>query len=251
MKYKALLIDFDNTLVLFNEDKFLASYAKLAYPYFKDLFDTSTFFQKILASTLNMLNNDGRMTNAEVFSRDFIKDVPQLSFDECNSRFEQFYLKSFSQLGKEVTAIPQGRHLIKRVLDEGMQVVIATNPIFPEIASRHRLEWANLADLEITLLTHAQNMSYCKPYPEYYRQILSLLHRQPEECLMAGNDPVSDMAASDLGIATFLVNLDQEKGRLGIISKQIGRSTNEKTTQSKFQIDGQGSLKELEQFILT
>ncbi len=247
--FKALLIDFDNTLVLFNEDQFLVSYAKLAYPYLQDLFDESTFFQKLLQSTLQMIHNDGRMTNVEAFTHHFIADTSALSYDECINRFQKFYEGSFHQLESTVTIVPYGRPLIERALKEGLQVAIATNPIFPELATQIRIGWANLADLDISLMTHAENMSYCKPRLEYYQTILDMINQEPENCIMAGNDPISDMAASDLGIATFLVDLDQEQGRLGILSKEVGNSAKKGLQASQYRIDGSGTLCDLEHFL--
>ncbi len=248
MTIEALLIDFDNTLVLFNEDQFLLSYAQLAYPYWQDFFDESTFFQKLLQSTLQMIHNDGRMTNDEAFTNNFIAETPKLSYFECTTRFHQFYKESFQQLSKIVKEVPYARQLIQQVIDAGIPVVIATNPIFPELATQIRISWANLSDLEITLTTHSENMSYCKPRPEYYQTILEIINQKPQDCLMAGNDPRSDMSASVIGLKTFLVNLDREKGQLGILSKEIGKST-KINPQSQYQVDGSGTLEDLEQFI--
>ncbi len=249
MAKKALFIDFDNTLVLFNEDQFLGYYAKLAYPYMQDFFDESTFFQKLLQSTLHMIHNDGSMTNVEAFTHNFIAGTPTLSYDECINRLQKFYEESFDQLGSIINVVPYGRELLERVLAEGLQVVIATNPIFPELATKIRIGWANLSDLKITLMTHAENMSYCKPRPEYYQTILDMIHQQPEDCVMAGNDPISDMAASNLGLRTFLVDLDQEKGRLGILSKEVSNSAKKDLKASQYRIDGTGSLEDLERFL--
>jgi FMN phosphatase YigB (HAD superfamily) len=235
--------------VLFNEDQFLVSYAKLAYPYMRDFFDESTFFQKLLHSTLQMIHNDGRMTNIEAFTHHFIADTPALSYDECVRRFHQFYEEGFDQLKSIVSIVPYGREILEHVLDEGLQIVIATNPIFPELATKIRLEWANLLDLNIKLMTHAENMSYCKPRIEYYQAILDMVQRKPAECVMAGNDPISDMAASDLGINTFLVDLDQEKGRLGILSKEVGNSAKNGLDATQYHIDGSGTLYDLERFL--
>jgi FMN phosphatase YigB (HAD superfamily) len=245
---KALLIDLDNTLMLFNEDEFLTTYGRLAASYFSDLLDESSFFQKLLASTLKMLKNDGTVLNYEAFTQFFITDLPELSFNQCIQRFKQFYSETFHQLSKIIHPVPYARQLLEHVITVGIRVVVATNPIFPQVASIQRLKWANISDLDFALITHAENMRYCKPRPEYYLDILNKLSLQPEVCLMAGNDPVSDMAASSLGIQTFLVDLDQEKGRLGMISRQLGRYK-EDFDPAEYTINGQGSLEDLERFI--
>lgn len=197
-----------------------------------------------------MIHNDGRMTNVAAFTHDFIADTPALSYDECIIRFQEFYAKSFDQLKSVVRVVPYGRTLLERILQGGYQIVIATNPIFPEIATKIRVSWANLLDLDIALMTHAENMSYCKPRPEYYQAILDIIQLKPEECIMAGNDPISDMAASELGLRTFLVDLDQEKGRLGILSKEVGNSAKDGLEASQYRIDGSGTLHDLERFLL-
>jgi FMN phosphatase YigB (HAD superfamily) len=93
-------------------------------------------------------------------------------------------------------------------------------------------------------------MSYCKPKLEYYQAILNRLGHRPEECVMAGNDPISDMAASALGIHTFLVDLDQEKGRLGLVSKEIGDSA-KKIVTTKYRVDARGTLQDLGRYLFT
>ncbi|MFX1561878.1 MAG: HAD family hydrolase [Promethearchaeota archaeon] len=246
---KALLIDYDNTLVLFNEDQFLTSYARIAAPYFADLLDENTFFQKLLASTLHMIHNDGSMINVEAFTNHFISDLSQLSYDECYDRFSRFYRESFQELEKIGQTVPEGRQVVKNALNADLQVAIATNPIFPEEAMVHRLKWANLSDLDIDLVTHAENMRYCKPRPEYYQAILENLKRKPDECLMVGNDTLADMAASVIGVKTFLVEIDAEKGRTGLISSQVGRYTRDITTGTKFPIDWRGTLKDLDKIL--
>jgi FMN phosphatase YigB (HAD superfamily) len=249
--FKALLIDYDNTLVLSDEDQFLVLYARQAAPYFADFMDENTFFQKILASTLHMIHNDGSMTNVEAFTNHFIIDFPQLSYDECYRRFKRFYKESFQELRKIIQPVPGGRQIIENAIDADIQVAIATNPIFPEIAMTQRLNWAGLSDLDISFITHAENMHYCKPRPEYYQAVLDELGRKSSDCLMVGNDKLADMAASMIGIRTFLVEFIVEKGRLGLISSKIGHYTRDLAIDTKFHIDWRGDFKDLNKLLFT
>lgn len=248
--FRALLLDLDNTLFLFNEDAFLVSYAQLAAPYFTDLLNQSTFFQKLLSSTMHMLRNDGSQTNVEAFTHDFIADVPTLSYEECYNRFDRFYREAFGKLGDVVQKVASGRRVVERAIRAGVQVAIATNPIFPDAATRYRLEWAGIADLPVALVTHAENMRYCKPHPGYFRTVLETLGRKAKDCLMVGNDPISDMSAAAVGIKTFLVELEAEKGRLGIISKQVGEEARQVASKARFRIDWRGSLQDVERVLL-
>ena len=84
-------------------------------------------------------------------------------------------------------------------------MVLATNPIFPRIATENRIRWAGLGPDDFALITTYENSTYCKPNPAYYREILEKLGRKAEECLMVGNDVVEDGAAQRLGIPVFFL----------------------------------------------
>ena len=84
-------------------------------------------------------------------------------------------------------------------------MVVATNPVFPLQAIRERLRWGGFGDTEFTLITSYENMHFCKPRRQYYKEILRMLGRKPAECWMIGNDVGEDLVAGELGISTFLV----------------------------------------------
>ena len=84
-------------------------------------------------------------------------------------------------------------------------MVLATNPLFPAIATGKRMEWAGLKAADFELVTTFENSSYCKPNPAYYRQILQTIGETPENCIMVGNDVTEDMVARDLGMEVFLL----------------------------------------------
>ena len=84
-------------------------------------------------------------------------------------------------------------------------MVLATNPLFPAIATHSRIRWAGLNPDDFEHITTYENSSYCKPNPDYYREILSKLNLKPEECVMVGNDTVEDMIAETLGMKVFLL----------------------------------------------
>jgi FMN phosphatase YigB (HAD superfamily) len=191
---------------------------------------------------MHMMKNNGTMTNVEAFTNHFIAEVPSLSYEGCYTRFDEFYKKTFHQLESLITPVPTGRQVIKQALDNGLKVAVATNPIFPERASLYRLKWANIADLDVTYTTTAENSRYCKPQPEYYQDILEVLGRSPEDCLMVGNDEVSDMSASVVGIKTYLVENEEEIARLGMISAQVETHARESGGDNQFPIDWRGPL---------
>ena len=87
----------------------------------------------------------------------------------------------------------------------GYRVALATNPLFPAIATHSRVRWAGLQPEDFDHITTYENSSFCKPNPLYYREILDRLGLRAEECVMVGNDALEDVAAAKLGLPVFLL----------------------------------------------
>lgn len=94
---------------------------------------------------------------------------------------------------------------MRRLKARGVRVALATNPIFPRIATEQRIRWAGLAPEDFALYTTYENSTFCKPNPDYYREVVRTLGVQPEECLMVGNDATEDLAAREAGMDVFLL----------------------------------------------
>ena len=89
--------------------------------------------------------------------------------------------------------------------DKGYQLVIATNPIFPEAATYERISWTGLNVEDFSLITTYENSCYAKPNLNYYKHILKTIDKDPEDCLMVGNDVKEDMCAKNIGMDVFLI----------------------------------------------
>jgi len=90
----------------------------------------------------------------------------------------------------------------------GLKLVVASNPIWPQMVQMKRLAWAGVGDLQFDLVTHIENMSYCKPRIEYYLEICQKIGENPNHCLMVGNDPVNDLVVARIDMKTFLITDD-------------------------------------------
>ena len=95
--------------------------------------------------------------------------------------------------------------MIRQLRKMGYTLVLATNPIFPSIATENRMRWAGLEQDDFILYTTYENSRHCKPNPDYYRDVLAAIGAAPEECLMVGNDVSEDMIAETLGMKVFLL----------------------------------------------
>lgn len=180
-----------------------------------ELVDPRLFVRQLLSSTEAMVRNlDPSKTNKEVFIEDFFPKVG-IPPEVLMPVFDDFYRREFLLLKDIVSPVPLARPLIQKAIACGLDIVIATNPVFPMMAIRERLRWGGLGDLSYRLVTSYEVMHYCKPNRQYYEEILSIIGRQPSECLMIGNDIDEDLAAGAAGIKTYLVTDCVRGGRNG------------------------------------
>ena len=201
---KAVLFDLDNTLIRFNERDFFEAYIPQISAVFSDIMSAETLIEKLLVSTHMLTNNNGQMSNAEYFMSFFARGYEGRR-EELWNRFIKFYETEFDQFKSLVSVPPGVREVFVRLKKKGVKMVIASNPIWPQIVQMKRLSWAGLGDWHFDLVTHIENMSYCKPNIEYYLETCHKINEKPGACLMVGNDPVNDLPVAKIGMKTFLV----------------------------------------------
>jgi len=205
VKLDAILLDLDNTLLMFNENEFFKTYNSSLYTKFTDLLKPDELFDKMMTATHRMVRNDGQQTNLELFMDEFCRDI-QLSRQEIWTRFDKFYRNDFDQFRTLVTKIPGVYEILHNIQEQGLKTVIATNPMFPDFVQRLRLDWAGLNLLDFNLITGVENSYACKPSLKYYQDICAELKLIPENCLMVGNDALNDIVAGKIGMKTMLVS---------------------------------------------
>jgi HAD superfamily hydrolase (TIGR01549 family) len=129
-----------------------------------------------------------------------------LDSNELEAFFDQFYRDAFNQLEGTTKKRPFASKLIQYCQNADLDIVIATNPLFPRVAIEARLAWAGLpvSDYDFSLVTTYENMHAAKPQPAYYAEILQKIGCAPEDALMVGDDWGNDIVpAASLGIHTF------------------------------------------------
>lgn len=200
-----ILFDLDGTLLPMDNDAFTKGYFKLlAAKLAPHGYDTRQLVDAIWAGTAAMVANDGAQSNEVAFWHTFsgilgkqvLKDMPL---------FVEFYEKEF-QAAKSLCGFnPDAAATVHTLKEMGLRVALATNPLFPAIATQSRIRWAGLEPEDFETYTTYENIGFCKPNPDYYREVAKALGVQPEECLMVGNDAVEDMAAAETGMQVFLL----------------------------------------------
>lgn len=119
--------------------------------------------------------------------------------------FQSFYENEFQDARALCGFQPLAAEAVHALKARGYRVALATNPIFPAIATQSRIRWAGLLPEDFALCTTYENTAYCKPNPAYYADVAARLGVAPQECLMVGNDVQEDMIASQLGMRVFLL----------------------------------------------
>ena len=205
MDINTILFDLDGTLLPMDQEKFVNGYfkmlaAKLA-PYG---YEPQQLINAILAGIEAMIKNDGSQLNEDAFWKRFVEIYGDKVLAD-KPVFEDFYKNEFQDARSFCGFNPKAAETVRSLKDKGYRVVLATNPLFPSIATESRIRWAGLEPSEFDLYTTYENTSYCKPNLDYYRDILKRINCRPEECIMVGNDVGEDMVVEALGMQVFLL----------------------------------------------
>ena len=212
---KAILFDLDGTLLPMDQDQFVASYLKRLVkklaPYG---YDPKKLIDTIYDGITAMYHNDGTQSNETAFWNVF---TSRFGADSRKDEpiFMDFYNKEFHEAREACGFAPESTELIRFIREKGLRVALATNPLFPAVATHNRIRWAGLRPEDFELVTTFENSCFCKPNPAYYQEILGKLNLAPEECAMVGNDVAEDMVARIMGMEVFLltdclINKDRE-----------------------------------------
>lgn len=200
-----VLFDLDGTLLPMDNEKFTTGYFKLLAkkmaPYG---YDAKLLVPAIWEGVKSMVLNDNSMSNEEAFYKTFSTFFGERVYQDI-PKFTEFYENEFNQAQSLCGYNPKSKEVVCYLKEKGIDMILATNPLFPRAGTLNRIRWAGLNQDDFSLITAYENIGYCKPNLKYYEEILRRQNKKPEECLMVGNDVDEDMIASKLGLSVFLV----------------------------------------------
>jgi HAD superfamily hydrolase (TIGR01549 family) len=207
-----VLLDLDNTLIGNDMQTFLPPYFAALEKRLSNVVDPDDLRSLMVASVkATQANHDPTLTNMAVFTADFAWRTG-LSVAELQALLEVFYRDDYPQLRQYTTTRTEAQRVVRRLLADGCQVVIATNPLFPAVAIEQRLDWAGIGGLPYALVTTMENSHFSKPDPRYYEAILRQIGATPETTWMVGDHPINDMApARQVGLKTWWITDDAQK----------------------------------------
>ena len=206
MTTSTILLDLDNTLLGNDMEEFLPPYFALLHKHYQEFIDVQALWQITLSSVQTIHTQPGDAgNNVEIFVAEFSRRIGQ-PVEVVERVWDTFYREDFPRLQAYTTHRPEAEVVVRRLLADGHQVVIATNPLFPAAAIEQRMGWAGVNDFPYALVTTMENSRYFKPDPHYYREILAKVNGAPETTWMVGDDPVNDIEpARSLGISTWWI----------------------------------------------
>jgi FMN phosphatase YigB (HAD superfamily) len=242
---KAIFFDLDGTLIGVHEAKLAETLMSVYQIYWNDKIpNPKTLEQAVLAGVMSVVKHKGvYKSEIPLIEQFFItfKEVTGFDRDVAYELFSKAYeSKDFDDVVKVCELYEEeSKQVIRSAKSLGLKLVLATNPVFPFIATKKRLEWIGINCNEFDFITHGENYHICKPHPTYFTDLLNVLNQEnssepikPEQVLMVGNDYYYDMAASAVGMKTWFV---------GVANTYEGHPE----AKGKFKIDYQGSLHEL------
>ena len=202
---KIILFDLDGTLLPMQQDDFTTAYfnglSKKLAPYG---YEPKRLVGGVWQGTKAMVKNDGTQTNEQVFWNEFASLFGDKVYEDID-RFNEFYATDFDKLKSYCGYNEQANNTIRALKEKGYTLVIASNPVFPMTAQKKRMSWAGVNPDDFALITSYENSHYCKPNPQYYKEIAERLGVKPSDCLMVGNDTTEDAAAKLMGMDFFLL----------------------------------------------
>ena len=201
---RAILFDLDGTLLPIEFEEFFARYVESVCRFYRAAagLELGPGLQPAVAT---MMANAGARRNAEVFWEALAEQIG-CERSVLEDLFAPFIEREGAALGNGVVPDRAASRVVKAWKARGAKVVLATNPVFPRLVIDLRTRWGALEPELFDLVTCTENMSFCKPHPDFYRDVAESVGVHPRDCLMVGNDDQMDLApASKAGMRTCLI----------------------------------------------
>jgi HAD superfamily hydrolase (TIGR01549 family) len=195
-----IFVDYDGTLVKNSEEKFMKTYFSILSRKVK--LPVEKIFNLVMDSIYEITKIEDPSKN--LFER-FLESISKKtgkSKDYWYNIFLDFYKNEFDELRKIIKVNEKLTNFIK---NSNYKFIFASNPLFPEIAVKKRIDFANLSPENFFYIATMENSHYAKPNPKFFAEILKKISVAADKCLMIG-DTENDKASEKVGIKFINVN---------------------------------------------
>jgi FMN phosphatase YigB (HAD superfamily) len=224
---KALLLDLDDTLLSNPMETFIPGYFAALGEFLAERVPPARLTEALMLGAAAMDRNDGAgPTNAEAFYPVFYGALG-LSADDLEPWTERFYRQEFPKLRTLTRPRAAAPRIVEWALERGLQVAIATNPMFPRSAIQQRLDWAGVGvdRYPYALVTFMEESRATKANPAYFTAIAEALGLDPGDCLMVGDHWQWDVVhATEAGLRAYWI-AEPEAERPSGAPELVGRGT--------------------------
>ena len=209
-----VLFDLDGTLLPMDFKEFNKNYVKTLSEFFAGKgYDSALLIEAFKSGMAAMHENDGYITNEEClwkavekiyFHKD--KKITARERLKLERAITKYFKTDFSISRFNTKPTGRAKECIDVLKKKGYQIVIAANPTHPECAIKECLSWAGVEEGDYIYISTYENSCFTKPNLNYYRRLLKIIDKDPEDCIMVGNNVHEDMCAFKLGIDVFLID---------------------------------------------
>lgn len=200
-----VLFDLDGTLLPMELEDFAKGYfGTLAKKLVPLGYDVDTLVKGITGGITAAVKNDGTRLTKEAFWEYFSSVAGDRIFDNTDV-IDEYYQKDFDGVKEYCGYNKKAAETVKYIKEKGYRTALATNPLFPAVATEKRVSWTGLSPEDFEYITNYDNSTFCKPNPMYFKEVTGKLGVTPEECLMVGNDVTEDGCAKEIGIKVFIL----------------------------------------------
>jgi FMN phosphatase YigB (HAD superfamily) len=151
-----------------------------------------------------MMGEHGLASNKEAFCQRLEK-TSGVKRDVFLAEADDFYKNRFRHIRSITHEEPLVKEIISELKRKHYTLVLATNPVFPQVATNMRMEWAGLKKMDFVYVTYYENSRYVKPNLKYFEEVCKKTGFAPDECYMVGNSVKEDLCAVRLGMEVFFV----------------------------------------------
>ena len=188
------IFDLDGTLI--KED------AKKSYEIFFEHL-SSRFYEKFgidktmfISSMYNTIKAMDSIDGKENIEKQFFKVLHSLinvDISDISAQFEEFYNNEFDKVLEAYGGIPQTNEILNFLSKQNHNIIIATDPLLPEIAVTKKIKHANLNPNTFDFVTYNTNSNYTKSNNQFFIDLFKNLNLNPEETIVIGNTIPTDI----------------------------------------------------------
>lgn len=205
MKYKAILFDLDGTLMPVSNEDFENTYLKNISEYLNEYIEPKYLLTSMYQALEAMFIDKSETKNEVVFFDKFSKLIGEELMRTLEPMFDAYYRSDFKILESLIKDNSKMQGTVKYLKEKGYKLIVATNPMFPQIAVEKRIEFSGLDLEDFDFVSNFHIHTSVKPHPEYYQEVLDFNNLDAEDCLMIGNDALEDGAAKKTGMDVWII----------------------------------------------